>query len=90
MFEKLHIHHIGGVGITANNDGCVYERLVFRGNEIHHTGGHGEAFYLGANNDAKGNTPGYIFDSLVEGNYIHHLNGPGISQGDGIEPEDRE
>ena len=87
-FEYLHVHHIGGVAFTANNDGCVYEKLVFRLNEIHHTGGHGEGFYLGGNNDAEGKTTGYMFDSLVEKNYIHHLDGPEISQGDGIEIKD--
>ena len=87
-FEALHIHHIGGVAITANHEGNVYERLVFRGNHIHHTGGHGEAFYLGCNNAADGSTPGYVFDCLVEGNYIHDLKGGTVSQGDGVEIKD--
>ena len=86
--EALHIHHIDGVAITANNEDCVYERLIFRHNEIHHTGGHGEGFYLGGNNDSKGKTTGYVFNSIVEKNYIHHLNGKNISQGDGIEIKD--
>jgi len=76
----LHIHHIGGVAVTCNQDGAHYERMVFRGNHIHHTAGHGEAFYLG------GNDASAIFsDSIIDGNYIHHLNGPDVSQGDGIE-----
>lgn len=86
--EDLHIHHIGGVAITANNPGEIYEHLVLRRNHIHHTSGHGEAFYLGSNNAADGSTNGYIFDSIIENNYIHHLNGPQISQGDGIELKD--
>ncbi|SRR6056297_290390 len=86
--QGLHIHHVGGVAVTANEPGQVYQSLVFRGNHIHHTSGHGEGFYLGSNNDADGATTGYIFDSLIEGNYIHHLNGDAVSQGDGIELKD--
>ena len=86
--EGMHIHHIGGVAVTANHAENAYEGLVFRGNHIHHTSGHGEGFYLGANNNADGSTAGYIYNSLIEGNYIHDLNGPGISQGDGIEIKD--
>ncbi|NNM30402.1 MAG: right-handed parallel beta-helix repeat-containing protein, partial [Akkermansiaceae bacterium] len=88
VFRNLHIHHIGGVAITANHPGNVYERLVFRRNHIHHTGGAGEGFYLGVNNAADGSTPGYICNSVVEGNYIHDLNGEGVRQGDGIEIKD--
>ena len=86
--ERLHIHHIGGVAVTANNGGNTYEGLVFRRNHIHHTGGHGEGFYLGCNNAKDGSTPGYVFNSVVEGNYIHHLKGGTVSQGDGIEIKD--
>jgi parallel beta-helix repeat protein len=86
--EGLHIHHVGGPAVTANSPGNAYEGLVFRRNHIHHTAGHGEGFYLGSNNQPDGSTAGYMFDSLVEGNYIHDLNGPGISQGDGIEIKD--
>ncbi len=86
--EGLHIHHIGGVAVTANNAGNTYEGLVFRRNHIHHTGGNGEGFYLGANNNADGSTAGVMFNSLIEGNYIHDLNGPKVNQGDGIEIKD--
>ena len=86
--EQMHIHHIGGVAITANSPGNVYQGLVFRLNHIHHTAGHGEGFYLGVNNNPDGSTAGYIFDCLVERNYIHHLKGPEVSQGDGIEIKD--
>ena len=88
MLQNLHIHHIGGVGVTANNPGETYEGMVFRGNHIHHTSGHGEAFYLGANNKPDGSTNGYIFDSVIEKNHIHDLKGPQVSQGDGIELKD--
>ncbi len=76
----LHIHHIGGVAVTCNHVGAKYQRMTFRQNHIHHTSGHGEAFYLGAN-DGKA-----IFsDSVIADNYIHDLAGPKVSQGDGIE-----
>lgn len=86
--EDLHIHHIGGVAITANYPGEIYQSLTFRHNHIHHTGGHGEAFYLGSNNRPDGSTDGYIFDSVIENNYIHDLKGGTVSQGDGIEIKD--
>ena len=87
-FENLHIHHIDGVAITANYPGEIYESLTFRYNHIHHTGGHGEAFYLGSNNKPDGSTNGYLFNSVIENNYIHDLKGPRVSQGDGIEIKD--
>jgi hypothetical protein len=86
--EQMHIHHVGGPAITANSPGNAYEGLRFRRNHIHHTSGHGEGFYLGSNNNPDGSTAGYMFNSVVEGNYIHDLKGPGISQGDGIEIKD--
>lgn len=86
--QGLHIHHVDGVAVTANFPGETYQGMRFRRNHIHHTSGHGEAFYLGSNNDADGKTTGYIFDSIIEGNYIHDLNGPGVSQGDAIELKD--
>jgi len=86
--EAMHIHHTGGVAVTANSPGNAYEGLVFRRNHIHHTSGHGEGFYLGSNNAADGSTTGVMFNSLVEGNYIHDLGGPNVSQGDGIEIKD--
>ena len=86
--ENLHIHHIGGVAVTANYPGEIYEGLTFRRNHIHHTGGHGEGFYLGSNNKPDGSTNGYIFNSVIENNYIHDLKGGTVSQGDGIELKD--
>ena len=86
--EDLHIHHIGGVAVTANNPGETYQSLTFRHNHIHHTGGHGEGFYLGSNSRPDGSTDGYIYDSVIEGNYIHDLKGGTVSQGDGIELKD--
>ena len=80
VVRNCHIHHVGGVAVTCNHPGVHYIGCQFTGNHIHHTGGHGEGFYLGGN-DATA-----IFgDGLIRGNYIHDLNGPDISQGDGIE-----
>ena len=86
--ENLHIHHVGGPAITANHGGNAYEGLVFRRNHIHHTSGHAEGFYLGVNNADDGSTAGYIFNSRIEGNYIHDITGPQVLQGDGIEIKD--
>ena len=86
--ENLHIHHVAGVAVTANYPGEIYESLTFRHNHIHHTGGHGEGFYLGSNNKPDGSTDGYIFNSVIESNYIHDLKGGTVSQGDGIEIKD--
>ncbi len=77
------IHHTGDAAVTANFNGRTYEGLHFLRNEIHDTSGAGEGFYLGCNNNAC-----QMFDSVIEQNYIHHLDGPGVSQGDGIEIKD--
>lgn len=77
------IHDVGGVGVTANYPGNTYEGMHFLNNEIFNTGGEGEGFYLGGNNNSA-----QVFDSIIERNYIHHLNGPTVTQGDGIELKD--
>jgi parallel beta-helix repeat protein len=75
-----HIHHVGGVGVTANFPGTTYEGMHFLNNEIHDTAEEGEAFYLGCNNNEC-----QFFDGLIERNYIHDLAGDKVVQGDGIE-----
>ncbi len=80
VLEALHIHHIGGVAVTCNHPGGDYSQMAFRRNHIHHTAGHGEAFYLGGNHATA-----IFHDSLVEENYLHDLVGDRVSQGDGIE-----
>ncbi len=82
------IHHIDGAAVTANFYGDINVGHQFLYNEIHHTRGTGEGFYLGSNNDGAGNTTSIFKDGLIEGNYIHDLNGPAVSQGDGIEIKD--
>ena len=85
--EYCHVHHTQNTAISANFPGDVNEGMVFRGNEVSHTGGHGEGFYLG------GNYGDSIFHGgLIENNYIHDLlddhNGVVDYQGDGIEIKD--
>ncbi|MBS0570101.1 MAG: right-handed parallel beta-helix repeat-containing protein [Proteobacteria bacterium] len=78
--RNCHVHDTDANAISANDGGVDYARFTFEHNEIDHTGGTGEAFYLGCNSNAC-----QFHDSLVANNYIHDLNGATITQGDGIE-----
>ena len=78
--RNCHVHHTAANAISANDSGSDYARLHFVHNEIDHAGGSAEGFYLGCNNDDC-----RIHDSLIANNYVHHLNNPGVTQGDGIE-----
>ncbi|MCP4898987.1 MAG: hypothetical protein GY906_18615 [bacterium] len=78
--SDCHLHDTGDVAISANTPGSSYQGLQLLRNHIHDTNVTGEGMYLGCNSDAC-----RIFDSLIEGNYIHHTNGPTVVQGDGIE-----
>jgi hypothetical protein len=78
--ERCHIHDTADVGLSANIGGSKYQGLRILRNHIHHTNGTGEGMYLGCNNDGC-----QMFDSLIEGNYVHHTNQASVSQGDGIE-----
>lgn len=77
--EDCHIHHTGDVALSANRPNDTYEHLVIRHNHIRYTDGAGAGIALGCNQDAC-----RVFDSLVEGNYIHHTDGPNVTQGTGI------
>jgi MYXO-CTERM domain-containing protein len=77
--EECEIHGTADVALSANS-GDSYEGLRILRNHIHDTSGTGEGMYLGCNEDAC-----RVFDSLIEGNYVHHTNGPNVEQGDGIE-----
>ena len=85
--EDSHIHHTGDAAITANFVDDINTGMIFRRNEINNTGGTGEGFYLGSNN-AQEQTTGVFRDGLIEFNYIHDLDGPTVTQGDGIEIKD--
>lgn len=74
------IHSTNDVAVRANDGGVTYERLHIVGNEIHDTNNTGEGMYLGCNEDAC-----RIANSIIERNWVHHTNGPTITQGDGIE-----
>ena len=75
-----HIHHTGNAAISANIAGNSYQGMHFVNNELDHTSAEGEGMYLGCNDNAC-----QFFDGVIEKNYIHHTNGPGVTQGDGIE-----
>jgi hypothetical protein len=77
--EACDIHDTADVALSANSGG-EYEGLRILRNHIHDTNGTGEGMYLGCNDDAC-----RMFDSVIEGNYVHHTNGPTVEQGDGIE-----
>lgn len=77
--EDCEISNTADAAISANSGG-TYEGLILRRNEIHHTGATGEGMYLGCNDDAC-----RVLNSTIESNYIHHTNGPTVTQGDGIE-----
>ncbi|MEQ1865040.1 MAG: right-handed parallel beta-helix repeat-containing protein [Micropepsaceae bacterium] len=77
--EDCEIHDTGDAAIAANAGG-TYEGLKLLRNDIHHTAGSGEGMYLGCNRDEC-----RLANSLIEGNHVHHTNGPDVEQGDGIE-----
>jgi MYXO-CTERM domain-containing protein len=78
--EDCHIHDTDDVAISANHSGSSYEGLKILRNHIHDTNNTGEGMYLGCNDNTC-----QMFNSLIEGNYIHNTDGPSIIQGDGIE-----
>jgi len=78
--RNCHVHDTAANSISANDGGNVYARLVIVHNEIDHAGDTAEGLYLGCNDDAC-----RVHDSLIANNYIHDMNGPTVTQGDGIE-----
>jgi MYXO-CTERM domain-containing protein len=78
--EDCHVHDTGDVAISANIDGKTYQGLRLVRNHIHHTNNTGEGMYLGCNSGAC-----TMFESVIEGNYIHDTRGDSVIQGDGIE-----
>ncbi len=78
--ENCHIHDTDDVGLSANVPNSKYEGLRLLRNHIHHTNNTGEGMYLGCNTNAC-----QMWDSLIEGNYIHDTTNPSVQQGDGIE-----
>lgn len=81
--EACEIFGTADVALRMNDGGQTYERMAILRNHIHDTDGTGEGMYLGCNNDGC-----RLADSLIEGNYVHHTDGPDVTQGDGIELKD--
>ena len=78
--EDCELFDTADVALRMNNAGVTYRNVRILRNHIHHTGGTGEGMYLGCNEDGC-----RLLDSLIEGNWVHHTNGPTVTQGDGIE-----
>ena len=83
-FEECEISHTGNNALTMNSGHC--DAFIIRKNHIHHTGlsnrgsTEGEGMYIGSHSGSYITT-----NTVVEGNYIHHLRGTSIGGNDGIE-----
>lgn len=83
-FEDCEIFETGNNALTMNSGNC--QGFIIRLNHIHHTGlstthaTEGEGMYIGCHTGSCRTT-----DSLIEGNYIHHLRGTSSGGNDGIE-----
>lgn len=83
-FEDNEVFNTGNNAITLNSGNT--DSFIIRRNHIHHTGldtggaTEGEGMYLGCNNDTC-----RVTNSLIEGNYIHHLRSTSDGGNDGIE-----
>jgi hypothetical protein len=73
--DRCHVHDVAGAGVAANS--ADTDHLYLTRNEVDHTSGTGEGFYLGANNGVY-----LMSDSVVALNHVHDTGG---TQGDGIE-----
>lgn len=83
-FEECEIFETGNNALTMNSGNC--DAFIIRRNHIHHTGlsnrgsTEGEGMYIGVHNGSYITT-----NTVVEGNYIHHLRGTSNGGNDGIE-----
>jgi len=83
-FEECEIFETGNNALTMNSGDC--DAFIIRKNHIHHTGlsvsgsTEGEGMYIGVHNGSRITT-----NTLVEGNYIHHLRSTSNGGNDGIE-----
>jgi len=83
-FEECEIFETGNNALTMNSGDC--DAFIIRRNHIHHTGlsksgpTEGEGMYIGVHNGSYITT-----NTLIEGNYIHHLCGTSNGGNDGIE-----
>jgi hypothetical protein len=82
--EECEISQTGNNALTMNSGDC--DAFIIRRNHIHHTGLsergsiEGEGMYIGVHDGSRITT-----NTLVEGNYIHHLRGTSSGGNDGIE-----
>ncbi|UCC98950.1 MAG: right-handed parallel beta-helix repeat-containing protein [Phycisphaerales bacterium] len=83
-FEQCEISQTTNNALTMNSGDC--DAFIIRRNHIHHTGlstrgrTEGEGMYIGVHDGSRITT-----NTLVEGNYIHHLRGTSSGGNDGIE-----
>ena len=83
-FEECEIFETGNNALTMNSGDC--NAFTIRKNHIHHTGlsnsgpTEGEGMYIGCHDGSCRTT-----NTLVEGNYIHHLRSTSDGGNDGIE-----
>lgn len=83
-FEQCEIFQTGNNALTMNSGDC--DSFIIRRNHIHHTGlstsgdPEGEGMYIGCHTGSCRTT-----NTLVEGNYIHHLRSTSNGGNDGIE-----
>lgn len=83
-FEENEIYETGANALALNSGNS--DSMIIRKNHIHHTGLDtsgstvGEGMYLGCNDNAC-----QVSNSLIEGNYIHHLRATNSGGNDGIE-----
>jgi hypothetical protein len=83
-FEDNEIYETGNNALPMNSGNS--DSMIVRRNHIHHTGLYdlgsteGEGMYLGCHTNTC-----RVSNSLIEGNYIHHLRGTSSGGNDGIE-----
>lgn len=83
-FEDCEVFETGNNALTMNSGDC--DSFVIRRNHLHHTGlsttgaTEGEGMYIGCHDGSCITT-----NTLVEGNYIHHLRSTSNGGNDGIE-----
>ena len=83
-FEDCEVFETGNNALTMNSGNC--DSFIIRRNHLHHTGlstsrpTEGEGMYIGCHDGSCITT-----NTLVEGNYIHHLRSTSEGGNDGIE-----
>jgi hypothetical protein len=83
-FEDCEVFETGNNALTMNSGSC--DSFIIRRNHLHHTGlstsrpTEGEGMYIGCHDGSC-----IVTNTLVEGNYIHHLRSTSNGGNDGIE-----